>query len=690
MITCTVGKLYENTFTVSEDLLRQSSDVIGSKIRDATRQLALRDVSAEIFRHYVEWLGNSVIKLEADGATSFHPSHKFHLPLYDEGTDRFSCPNPECFFSLTDEPAGKLGLIWSEGPSSPNPSSAGKAQLHCKCGISSTIEPRLGRRKSRANELQLREWDDFFTKDMDLYNLYNFAVEYKIAGLQNQVLTTWINQDNERQCLPDFHIIKLAFENFPPDSALCRYFVDVSMYYWMPDCRDEQEFLQMSRMPETFSYVLLMGAMQPRGEKKETTPYMPDVCKYHIHADEADIANCRAERRSQSKVIDAKRPVYRGLSVRGKGKLPGPTNELLFGYTPHAAPRYLGVSSPSGDSNDEIKSQVAPKQTGEFWARKLGFGKKKKTGLGSSGPEGVECVCDHIGCCAEYKQKKKEDKKKDAKDQTDGADDSDKSHKSKPNSGGNDDDLNGDGGDGDTFLPMDATAKATTPAEAPAEAPPPFQNTNGWGPHWEPELNGLHPSDRRKSDPNNSSVPPSPAQVKKEDVNPNEGRRRHRSHSEIHDAVKLDEDLNPALRTQRNSAAVAENDRVVLTTLSCDERGTEPFPPFITHGLLEESRSAELGPAIGGPAIGDLVKERGKEKKKWYNTLSLTKKDRDARKRKKQKELEEEAQEDVQNDKKMSGARNGAKKKDDSSDTPPGAAGGALFSPRNSAVVGAD
>ncbi|KAF2419898.1 hypothetical protein EJ08DRAFT_702699 [Tothia fuscella] len=317
VIRCRIGQTPGNPIPVDAHLLYQSSDLLYSKVDLATQCLTISNITEDTFRYYVNWLESKQASSMAIQAPQFDPHSSTHHPLYNEEDDTFSCPNPDCFYKLTSEPASLLGLIWDSNLSN---SSISNNTIICQCGTTCTIPLRLAKRTLRANQIRLSTagGSTVITPEALLFEIYLFACEYEIWELGNHVLTTWIEQDTSRDCLPDWHIVKRGFESslLEVSAPLLRYFVDVMAVYWDCDAVNEQDTIWASRMPQKYEKQLLLAV-----SRSGLAPYGLDICKYHIHAGAVEVENCRAMRAVPAKKVavqEVKSVVEEAIGVEEK------------------------------------------------------------------------------------------------------------------------------------------------------------------------------------------------------------------------------------------------------------------------------------------------------------------------------------------------------------------------------------
>lgn len=140
-------------------------------------------------------------------------------------------------------------------------------------------------------------------------NLYIFAHRYAIPKLRRAVVLAWQTNDEILQCMPDHSNVIAAYEHLPPDSMLCRYFLDMYSVYWEPS-RDSPPMIALrSQLPQPFLFELvtvLAGGERPKIEK--------EWCDFHEHENEEDKKACLEE---LSKDSVAKKALSRQRNSKG-------------------------------------------------------------------------------------------------------------------------------------------------------------------------------------------------------------------------------------------------------------------------------------------------------------------------------------------------------------------------------------
>lgn len=118
-------------------------------------------------------------------------------------------------------------------------------------------------------------------------SLYIFAHRYSIPTLRRAVLLAWQTNDEMLQSMPDHSNVIAAYTDLPPDSPLCRYFLDMYSVYWNPDKDNEFAIPLRSQLPQAFLFELV--TMLARGERPKTEK---EWCEFHEHESEEDRKTC--------------------------------------------------------------------------------------------------------------------------------------------------------------------------------------------------------------------------------------------------------------------------------------------------------------------------------------------------------------------------------------------------------------
>lgn len=120
--------------------------------------------------------------------------------------------------------------------------------------------------------------------------LYIFAHRYEIPKLRRAVILAWQTNDEILQSMPDHGNVIAAYEGLPPNSPLCKYFLDMYSVYWNPDKDDERTVALRSQLPQAFLFELV--TVLARGERPKIER---DWCEFHEHEDEAEKKACQDE-----------------------------------------------------------------------------------------------------------------------------------------------------------------------------------------------------------------------------------------------------------------------------------------------------------------------------------------------------------------------------------------------------------
>lgn len=118
-------------------------------------------------------------------------------------------------------------------------------------------------------------------------SLYIFAHRYSIPALRRAVLLAWQTNDEILQSMPDHSNVITAYADLPPDSPLCRYFLDMYTVYWNPDKDNDFAIPLRSQLPQAFLFELV--TMLARGERPKTEK---EWCEFHEHESEEERKSC--------------------------------------------------------------------------------------------------------------------------------------------------------------------------------------------------------------------------------------------------------------------------------------------------------------------------------------------------------------------------------------------------------------
>lgn len=120
--------------------------------------------------------------------------------------------------------------------------------------------------------------------------LYIFAHRYEIPELRRDIVVAWQINDEMLQSMPDHSNVIAAYDGLPPNSQLCRYFLDMYSVYWNPDKDTERTIALRSQLPQAFLFEL--STTLARGERPKTER---EWCEFHEHETEAERKKCQDE-----------------------------------------------------------------------------------------------------------------------------------------------------------------------------------------------------------------------------------------------------------------------------------------------------------------------------------------------------------------------------------------------------------
>jgi len=153
----------------------------------------------------------------------------------------------------------------------------------------------------------VREWGTSEKRDplmMNLVKLYILGDQHVIPKLQEDALDS-LHRHVQGPCTttPGDVEISLAFRWLRPSTPLCRYLIDVSIYY---DCCEKDgttpyEMDGTEKYPAEFLLGIARRATQVIGgirwQEKNIRDFELDICDYHEHKDNEEKEACKKDRK---------------------------------------------------------------------------------------------------------------------------------------------------------------------------------------------------------------------------------------------------------------------------------------------------------------------------------------------------------------------------------------------------------
>ncbi|KAJ4338621.1 hypothetical protein N0V95_008001 [Ascochyta clinopodiicola] len=308
IITVKVGaKDYQEPFSCHKELLRRCSAYFdqclneqkASPYKSSASSLELEDVSPDVFDAFMMWLYTGFIPHHLiEGGKEIHPpTHAINMnggtTDHEENED---VDTTSWGINLdNDDTASQTSS--GKPPSVSEPASADKVPGDASDTEKSTPSPPV-RNPAEKPEIpketlcpccsrpyKWRGLEGFLERRF--ISLYIFAHRYAIPALRRAVLLAWQTNDEILQSMPDHSNVIAAYADLPPDSPLCRYFLDMYTVYWNPDKDNEFATPLRSQLPQAFLFELV--TMLARGERPKTEK---EWCEFHEHESEEERKAC--------------------------------------------------------------------------------------------------------------------------------------------------------------------------------------------------------------------------------------------------------------------------------------------------------------------------------------------------------------------------------------------------------------
>jgi hypothetical protein len=306
------GKEYPESFSCHRELLRRCSPYFakcleeksGSPYKDSNTTLELNDTSPDVFDAFMLWLYTGFIPHHLiEGGKEVHPpTHAINVNGGDsttstEQTESDDVDTASWGIALEDnETTTSDAPANGEAASSPTAANAEKVSGDTEVKeVAMVPPPRNPAEKPEIPKETLcpccsrpykwRGLEGFLERRF--ISLYVFAYRYAIPKLRRAVILAWQTNDEILQVMPDHSNVIAAYESLPPDTPLCRYFLDMYSVYWNPDRDDERTIALRSQLPQAFLFELV--TMLARGERPKMEK---EWCEVHEHESEEEKKAC--------------------------------------------------------------------------------------------------------------------------------------------------------------------------------------------------------------------------------------------------------------------------------------------------------------------------------------------------------------------------------------------------------------
>ncbi|KAF1960296.1 hypothetical protein CC80DRAFT_385944, partial [Byssothecium circinans] len=133
--------------------------------------------------------------------------------------------------------------------------------------------------------------------------LFIFGDRYIIPGLKQDSIDALYHYvcDKENIYLPQFRLVRFAFENLPSTSPMCSVLVDLYCYFQRPDAYDD---VGENELPPSALLALLARytSLAHKGETsgKGEIEYELNLCDYHEHETDEEKKACKANQRKKN------------------------------------------------------------------------------------------------------------------------------------------------------------------------------------------------------------------------------------------------------------------------------------------------------------------------------------------------------------------------------------------------------
>ncbi|KAH7131782.1 hypothetical protein B0J11DRAFT_520111 [Dendryphion nanum] len=314
ILTVRVGKGdYPESFSCHRELLRRCSGYFdrhfeqqgSSPYKDGKAALELDDTSADVFDAFMMWLYTGYVPHHLiEGGKEVHPpTHPINV---DGGANGTSTPEGKETGDDVDAVSWGISLdneennfeSQSNGDNASVPETGaekvpGESDSEKNAPIPptrSTAEkpepPKETLCPCCSRPYKWRGLEGFLERRF--IALYVFAHRYEIPKLRRAVLLAWQTNDEILQTMPDHSNVIMAYDVLPPDSPLCRYFLDMYSVYWNPDKDSHQMCALRSQLPQAFLFEL--ATTLAKGERPKTEK---EWCEFHEHEDDIEKKTCQ-------------------------------------------------------------------------------------------------------------------------------------------------------------------------------------------------------------------------------------------------------------------------------------------------------------------------------------------------------------------------------------------------------------
>ncbi|KAF3042867.1 hypothetical protein E8E12_001093 [Didymella heteroderae] len=310
IITVKVGAKGEDQepFSCHKELLRRCSphfdqclsDEKPSPYKSAESSLELEDVSPDVFDAFMMWLYTGFIPHHLiEGGKEVHPpTHALDMNGTNGATDQQESDDVDTASwgisldiddTASQTSAGKTASVSEAVNADKVPGSPDAEKALPSPPVRNPAEkPELPKETlcpCCSRPYKWRGLEGFLERRF--IALYVFAHRYSIPALRRAVLLAWQTNDEILQSMPDHSNVIAAYTSLPPDSPLCRYFLDMYTVYWNPDKDNEFAIPLRSQLPQAFLFELV--TMLARGERPKTEK---EWCEFHEHESDEERKAC--------------------------------------------------------------------------------------------------------------------------------------------------------------------------------------------------------------------------------------------------------------------------------------------------------------------------------------------------------------------------------------------------------------
>ncbi|KAI4699376.1 hypothetical protein J4E81_004400 [Alternaria sp. BMP 2799] len=140
-----------------------------------------------------------------------------------------------------------------------------------------------------------------------LFHLYRFADAYECVKLRNDVISAFSDLTKDGLA-PDPETIAFMFEELPPSSTICQYFVKSAALNWGHYRGPYRALLEATPLPQDFlvEVVRINHKLASKGKGMDALcNEIQDRCNFHEHATEDEKELCKSRMLQDAPYIDA-------------------------------------------------------------------------------------------------------------------------------------------------------------------------------------------------------------------------------------------------------------------------------------------------------------------------------------------------------------------------------------------------